>query len=369
MIALLTFSNREWRPIASCRRYTTLIATCCVVLCVAHGVAMAQQGTPSHRLLGNGLPTLSGTQPQMELLLRLQKLAGAAQAAGTEIPGLQNPDSQAMRSLQQALQNLQQLTGGSATPAPENRQTGEQPGVGLSAGQSHPRPEPGSNSPGPASSGNGSSGNASPGQELSGRSSTDGSGEGKLPERSVLERIAEQMGLTLDRPGNPSLKPGSEGAGTSSRQPGQADRTGELPRPTDSGPPDSGRSIPGTEPEPDRSPGGGLQNVPRDTTGTDNFFPKDSTDASPRTPGSSAPGNDTSRSFVPQSNPSTGEIDAVKNGTRDSPKGSMQSLLDWLAGRDQSASNDGSSGSAAGTSQARGATTPGGQAGSDWFPG
>ena len=96
--------SRPWR----CRFSTAIMLGFLAAFTTQH-TAIAQESTRSHRLLGNGLPSLSGGQSQMELFRRLQMLSGAAQAKGKTPADSPLADPEALRRLQQAMQSLQKL--------------------------------------------------------------------------------------------------------------------------------------------------------------------------------------------------------------------------------------------------------------------
>jgi hypothetical protein len=276
-------------PDSDRRRPLTMVLLSCLVAWSLQTDLAAQQSTSSHRLLGNGMPNLSGGASQMELFRRLQLLTGAAQAKNEDLLKSLNSDPAAMRSFQDAMQNLQRLQGEPPGESPQDSQNGRLPN-----GNSPTRRDTLGSEQNPTGSRP-----LTPERSLPPGSVDD---TGSL-DPSVLKRIAEQMGLPLGDPENPQpgdstgQRPGTQGRGAE-RQPGQQ----------------PGRGLIAPEPVVGRTDRPGA-NSARSPDGT----PSDGELSTPYAPGSSA---------EPQTS------DAV-----DPPKGSIQSLLDWFAGKDRAKSN------------------------------
>lgn len=345
MVAILNRADCISRCSGRRRQISTAITLSVLVVLATQHVATAQESTRSHRLLGNGLPTLSGGQSQMELLQRLQMLSGASQANGKTPADSPLADPEAMKRLQQAMQSLQKLN-------PE--QFGNNP--------------PGQQGTPPGSDGS-SAGNRNserPQTPPSGRdSSPDSSRPGSAAERSALERIAEQMGLSLG---------GSNGTSPDSRTPDTdstgRDQTGRQSRPND-------RS--GTRPIPQ----GGSSNAPRPGQTPANRRPgsepgqrgNDGTSSAAGNPGDSVSRNGTTgrpstqpgrplnppdRSRAGNATPGSRPRPAPGQETGEStepPKSSMQALLDWMKKQDQSARGGGLPSDLAGTPSDRSPST------------
>jgi hypothetical protein len=266
------------------RHVTTLLLSCLMVWSLQTDLA-AQQSTSSHRLLGNGLPNLSGGASQMELFRRLQLLSGAAQAKGDDLSKSLNSDSDAMRSLQEAMQSLQRLQGGQPGESPQDRQNGSRPNGNSPTARDTlgPRQDPVGSAPGKGSPGRGTS------RPQFGQSEPAGQPPG-TQSRGTQHQPGQRPGQGLREPGLPDSEVGprlNNGARPGGTRPGDG-RTGRSAT-------DPARSVDGT-------PAGGETTTP---------YPRGSS-SEPRTSKAAEP-----------------------------PKGFMQSLLDRLTGRDPAKSNRG----------------------------
>lgn len=345
LVALIGHSDRLLTRIGKSYRLVLRVVLCLLAIHSAQSDAVCQESTRSHRLLGNGMPPLSGGQSQMELLRRLQMLAGAAQAEGKTPEDSPLADPEALKRLQQAMQSLQKLQ--SSPPAESSR--------------NQQRPQSPSD---PSSSGNR---NSETSQKPLGQHNGNGASQpGSTPERSALQRIAEQMGLSLDGPptGSPETRsPGQPSTGQPS--PG----TGRTPTRPD------GNSTPGTRTpgqrgnpntSPERIPQGGLPS--RQSPSSRNSETGTADDANS---GRGQSGRSTSNpGSLPRisegtgtGNRTPGSNSGAEPGTVEPPKSSMQSLLDWLKKKDQSASASGTpselTGTQPGSSPASRPATPG----------
>lgn len=261
---------------------------CLVVLCATWDDIAAQESTKSHRLLGNGLPTLSGGQSQMELIRRLQMLSGAAQSNGKTPEDSPLVDPEAMRRLQEAMQSLQKLN----SQQPENNRPNQQG-----------TPFPGENS-------SGRNRNLQPPRTNPPERGTNSEPftPGATPDRTALQRIAEQMGLSLGGPNDRS---------NNGREPG-TDSTTQQPRPN---------NLQGTRPTPQ---GGTPGNTPGSETGQRN------TGSNPSNSGRPTPSATGNRTPGENSEPTPGRS---TNEQTEPPKSSVQALLDWIKNTDQSTRN------------------------------
>ncbi|NQV25362.1 MAG: hypothetical protein HQ518_13450 [Rhodopirellula sp.] len=373
-----------------------------VAIVATSPAAMAQESTRSHRLLGNGLPTLSGGQSQMELLRRLQMLTSTP--PGKTAPDSPLADADAMRRLQQAMQSLQGLPA-EQQPEPRSGQPGQQPAPDSPQTDRRSR----------GSDGTASRTESARKSEPQDVSSVDRPAPSKTnspadtPERSALQRIAERMGLSLDGLNGSSPKSGSPGStssppGLPPSQPDQDHRPGERSAVTD----ENTSRNPSQTPRPGlsdfdpehrstkgRTPGG---NVPgRNTSGSN--APSESVPgqnrsgrsaSTPNRPSAPRPGNepadsqpDNPLSSTPPAVPPKSNSAAGSTAPDEPPKTSMQALLDWLKNRDQSASNNAGAEGQPGTLPGnlpsppdRSATASRGPAsdetptsGNSWFPG
>lgn len=350
LVAILNRSDCVLRSGPRCRRFSVAIMLSLLAVFATQQVATAQESTRSHRLLGNGLPTLSGGQSQMELLQRLQMLSAASQANGKTPTDSPLADPEAMRRLQQAMQSLQKLNPeqfGSSPPGPQ-------------------RTPPGSNS---SSSGNRNS--RPPQTPPDGpNSNSDSSWPGSTPEPSVLQRIAEKMGLSLDKPNGTSPESGMRGNGSTStdttgRPSGSNDRSGTRPIPQGG----SSKTRPGQTPEGSprgsepRQPGSG--GPPPATGNPGDSVSGNGTTGRPATqPGlpSNPPGRSSAGNSSPRRNPRPAPGQETGQPT-EPPKSSMQALLDWMKKQDQSARGGGLPSDLAGTSPDRSPTTRPGTSG------
>ena len=275
----------------------------------------AQDSTPSHRLLGNGLPTMSGGQSQMELLRRLQMLSGAAQAKSNNLPNSQKPDPEMLNSLQRAMQNLPRLN--EASPD-ENLQARQRTG----------------RSPDRSTDEAGSAGSALSTAPPDRRETPRGHRQENNLDRSRLQRIAEQMGLSLDGSDKSQAGAASPETGISPPLDRPENRSSERPIPpgessrqsteqgnrrplsSETGLPQQGSSEPGGT----RS-GNGQSAVDGTRSSGDGGLSEQSSRALPGAEGSGSTTTD----------------------DNEPPKSSMRSLLDWLAGRDSTKPDDGQS--------------------------
>ena len=354
MVAILNRPDCVLRSGGQRCRFSAAIMLSFLAVLATQEVATAQESTRSHRLLGNGLPTLSGGQSQMELLRRLQMLSGASQANGKTPADSPLADPEAMRRLQQAMQSLQKLDPeqfGNTSPDREGTPPG---GDGSPAGNRNSGP---------------------PQTPSDGRNSNpDSSTPGATSERSVLQRIAEQMGLSLGGPNGGSPDSGTPDSGTpDSGTPGNdlpgTDKTGRQPRPNDrsgTSPIPQGRSPntrPGQAPEGNSrgseprqrgrdgtSPATGNPGDPVLRNGTTRR-PSTQSGLQPKPADRSSAGNPSPRSNSrPEPGQATGE-------PTEPPKSSMQVLLDWMKKQDQSAKGGGLPSDVAGTSPDRSPAT------------
>ncbi len=329
LVATFDHSDRLLTRIGRSYGLALRVVLCLLAIHSSQSDAVSQESTRSHRLLGNGMPTLSGGQSQMELLRRLQMLSGAAQADGKTLEDSPLADPEALKRLQQAMQSLQKLKSNPPGTSSRNQQRPQSTNDGSTTGSRNSEPSL-----------------QTPGQ----RNGNDASEQGSTPERSALQRIAEQMGLSLD--GTPGTSPGSR----SSEQPSngqnrQPSRRQPVPGAGRTPPRTDGTSRPGSRPLtgqgdsntlPERIPQDGSPSRQRPSnrnseTGTPSGDANSGRaqsgrttpdpDSFPRTSERTGTGNGTPGSN-PGSNPATAEP----------PKGSMQSILDWLKNQDQSAS-------------------------------
>ncbi len=326
LVPIFGHPDRLLASIGGSCRFGLRAILCILAIHYAYCDVVAQEGTRSHRLLGNGIPTLSGGQSQMELLRRLQMLSGTAQAEGRTPEDSPFADAEALKRLQQAMQRLQKLKT-------------EPPGASA---RNQQRPQ--SANDGSATVGR----NSKPSLKPPGQQDGNGASQrGSKPDRSALQRIAEQMGLSLD--GLPAASPDS--------------RSSEQPA---TGQPSAGQLSPGTGRTPPRPGGNSRSGTPPPTEqGNSNTLPERiSQDGPPfrqslsnrnsetgmaagdensgrAQPGRSTPDPDS----LPRASGATGTANRAPGsnsgsnpGTSEPPKGSMQSLLDWLKKQGQSAS-------------------------------
>lgn len=244
-------------PRVTCCRHRLEILLVAMVISLADGSiqsVFAQQSTPSHRVLGNGLPAFEGNASQVELLQRLQMLSGAAQAKGNDLLNSKQADPQTLDSLQRAMQQLQGMNSltpdGNLPNLPEPEQQSHDDSTTSGAGRDGQR--------GFGQSRDGQRGNGlndiGIDREFDGTQTRPGSRSPDEPteenvDRSALQRIAEQMGLSLEPTRQPSADAGRN------RPNGGLPKTGELqpgqPEPPAAQRPGEPRS-PGTPP---RTPG------------------------------------------------------------------------------------------------------------------
>ncbi len=315
---LLT-SNRLLTSISRGHRLGLRIVLCVLAINSVQSGVVAQESTRSHRLLGNGMPTLSGGQSQMELLRRLQMLSGAAQAEGKTPADSPLADPDAIRRLQQAMQSLQKLNSEPPGDSSQDQQLPQSPTDRSfpGGGNSEPSRKP-------------------PGQQNDG----DVHQPGQTPDRSALQRIAEQMGLSLD--GLPGASPDSDSSGQPAPGTGRA-----SPQPNENGP--SGGRTPSQSGDSNTLPERIPQGDSRPGQRSDNRNSEPGTTSGDATSGTEQPGRSKPR---PDDLPQTSEGTETGNRTPRSnpgsvpetsepPKSSMQSLLDWLKKKDQSASANG----------------------------
>ena len=342
MVAILSRPDCLLRNAGPRCRFSTAIMLGFLAAFATQHAATAQESTRSHRLLGNGLPTLSGGQSQMELLRRLQMLSGASQANGKTPADSPLADPDAMQRLQQAMQSLQKLN-------PE--QFGNTP-----PGQ--PGTPPRSDGP---STGNRNSG--APQTPPAGRNAnSDSSTAGSTPDQTALQRIAEQMGLTLDGPNGISPDSRTPGTDPTTRQPRQNDRSGATSNPRDRSP-----NTPSGQTSEDRFPGfepaqPGNDSTPSVTGRSGDSASQGGTSGRPSTRQGRSPNPD-SRSGAGDPTPGNNPRPAPGQGTgepAESPKSTMQSLLDWMKKQDQSARGGGLPSELSGTSPDRSPTTQSG---------
>jgi hypothetical protein len=326
-----------------CRFSAAIMLSFLAVFATQH-VATAQESTRSHRLLGNGLPTLSGGQSQLELLRRLQMLSGASQANGKTPADSPLADPEAMRRLQQAMQSLQKLNPEQFGNTPSDQQGTPPGGDGSLTGNRNSGP---------------------PQTPPAGRNSNpDSSMPGSTPERSVLQRIAEQMGLSLDGPNGispDSGTPGTDPTGTdkTGRQPRPNDRSGTRPIPQGGSP----KTRPGQTPAdslPGSEPGQrGSDGTPSAAENPGDSVSRNDTTGRPSTQlglPSNPPGRSSAGNATPGSNPRPAPGQETDEPT-EPPKTSMQDLLDWMKKQDQSARGGGLPSDLAGTSPDRSPAT------------
>ncbi len=294
-LAAIVSVKKLRRTAGSYCRATLAMALLMHLFCGPAREVSAQQSTPSHRLLGNGLPTMGGGQSQMELLRRLQLLSGAAQAKGNDLLNSQKADPQMLDSLQRAMQSLQGLKGESPNENPRDQQR-----PGRNSDNSLPTP--------------GRSGDSQGSQPQPGSQPRDNEKKSN-PDRSAMQRIAEQMGLSLDGPDDQST--GTDTTGSDDR-----------PRTTTSKPSaGQGRNAP-RRPLP---PGG----VPVRPSGQEPQSGLPDSESQRRN------GDGLSNGQSPQISPDGAGSRSGTTNADDPPKSSMRSLIDWLAGRDSAKSDNG----------------------------
>lgn len=344
LVAIFGISDRLLTSVSRSCRFGLRVALCVLAINSAQSGVVAQESTRSHRLLGNGLPTLSGGQSQMELLRRLQLLSGAALADGKTPADSPLANPEAMKRLQQAMQSLQKLNSGSPNNSPPFPQGSQLNPDRTSAGDRNAEP--------------------SQAPSLDRGANPDATSSGLSSNRSTLQRIAERMGLSLDGPNEPSPDSGSP----RSRSP-ETGAPATQPRQNDG----SGNDRPGTRPlnplgnavkQPDETPQGTVSGSRRGP-GSDASNPStelrsgdpatgNSTGERPTTrpslpPGTSLrsdsrtrPGPD-SRTTGSRTTGSDSEmaLEGKAPASAEPPRSSMQSLLDWLKKQDQSASGGG----------------------------
>lgn len=382
-------------------RYRSAILMVVIVVSFAGGSihpVVAQQSTPSHRMLGSGLPTFGGSASQMELLRRLQMLSGAAQAKGQDLLNSKQTDPQTLDSLQRAMQQLQGM----------NRQPPEGNLPNL------PEPEgPVSNGPSAAGSGRGGPGQDGPRgdeQRGDGRSGVGNDGEidgtQRRPEnrspddhrdenvdRSALRRLAEKMGLSLGQPRRPSTGTGRNGQDglPEDRELGEPQpresRSGTVGTSGESRSPGSSPFPPGRSEELNAGQPGSLAeepHAPNRLSGTPAQSDNPDRALSRRTgrsnPGTAETGRNGAGSLVPGSpaadvtgngNPLQNEAGRSNQGSgrsetpppEEAPKSSMRSLMDWLAGRSSSKSDDGQASPGSSTNSPDGTSVASSEAG------
>jgi hypothetical protein len=346
LVAIFGHSDRELTSIGRSCRLVIRVVLCVLAISSSQNSVVGQENTRSHRLLGNGLPTLSGGQSQMELFRRLQMLSGAAQAAGKTPADSPLADPDALKRLQQAMQSLQKLT---SDPSGDSARSPQLPPSLTDRSLDERRNSEPSQQP--------------PGQQSGGDTPQPGS----TPDRSALQRIAEKMGLSLDNlPGTPPTRPGTPPDSRSSEQPSPGtDRKSPPPNGDGSagkrGPTQSGNSNTFPERIPQGGPRPGQRADSRNSrTGAGKTGAgKTGAAAGDTTSERGQPGRSTSR---PDSLPQTPDLPRTSEGTAtdkrtpggspslapgsepgtgEPPKSSMQTLLDWLKKKDQSASGNG----------------------------
>lgn len=286
----------------------------CLTVFLVPVETFAQEGTRSHRLLGNGMPSLSGGRSQLELLQRLNMLSGAAQSKGQELLESPSTDPATMRSLQQAMQSLQRLQGESPNTNPPSQQGDGATTSSSSNGSTVPqRP----NSP-----------SASPPQRGTSQSTNPTDGTSDL---SGLDRIDEQMGLKLGDSSNgpPNGRPsGTEEPGTiAGRRIPNGQRPGQRNQGTDNQTeplPERGLPVPQTQPGSNRPRNNGSVGSDRTRSLEPGLSPS----------GSPAIGNETARSPGARPGSETGSGDDEKKS-----EGPIRSLLNWFTGREQENAN------------------------------
>ena len=342
--------SRPWR----CRFSTAIMLGFLAAFTTQH-TAIAQESTRSHRLLGNGLPSLSGGQSQMELFRRLQMLSGAAQAKGKTPADSPLADPEALRRLQQAMQSLQKLNpepfkntppGQQATPpgnddsSTDNRSSGSPQTLPRDRNAKSNPPKPGS----PA-------------------------------DRSALQRIAEQMGLSLDGPDGIAPNSGTPGADPPARQPRSNDRSVAGSNPRDQSPntpsaptlsaPTSEDRFPGLDPA---QPGNDRNSSANKNS--DNSASPGGTAGRPspqQAPSSNPPGRSGAGGSTPGSNPRPVPGQEVGEPA-EPPKGTIQSWLDWMKKQDQSGKGGGLSSDPSGALPDRSRATQSGTPGDGRSP-
>jgi hypothetical protein len=348
--------SRVWRC-----RFSTAIMLGFLAAFATQQTATAQESTRSHRLLGNGLPSLSGGQSQMELFRRLQLLSGAAQANGKTPADSPLADPEALRRLQQAMQSLQKLN-----PEPfKNTLPGQQatsPGGGESSTDNQSSGE-NRNSGAPQTLPSGRNAKSNP------------PATGSPADRSTLQRIAEQMGLSLDGPDGISPDSGTPGADPAARQPRSNDRSGAGSNPADRSPKTPSVPTPSVPTSEDRFPG---------------FDParpgNDRNPAASKNSGSSTSPGGTAGRPSPQQAPSSNSSDRSGSGgstpgrnsrpvpgqeggePAEPPKSSMQALLDWMKKQNSSGKGGGLSTDSSGSSPDRSPATRSGKPDDERLP-
>lgn len=350
LVALFGRSDRLLTWIGRSYGLALRVVLCLLVIHSSQSDAVSQESTRSHRLLGNGMPTLSGGQSQMELLRRLQMLSGAAQADGKTPEDSPLADPEALKRLQQAMQSLQKLQSSPPAESSRNQQRPQSPNDRSSSGNRNSETSQ---------------------KPLGQQNGNDASQPGSKPDRSALQRIAEQMGLSHDGPptGSPETRsPGQPSTGQpSAGQP--SPRTGRTP-PRPDGDSAPGTRTPGQRGNPNtlpvRIPQGGLPS--RQSSSNRN---SETGTAGEANSGRGQPGRSTSNpDSLPRTSDGTGtgnrtpgSNSGAEPGTAEPPKSSMQSLLDWLKKKDQSASASGTpsklTGTQPGSSAASRPATPG----------
>ena len=310
MVAIIGHSDRLLTSIGRSCRFALRVVLCVLAISSAQSCVVTQESTRSHRLLGNGLPTLSGGQSQIELLRRLQLLSGAAQANGKTPADSPLADPEAMKRLQQAMQSLQKLNAGQSDnpqPFPQGSQpTPDQPSAG--GRNSDPSQAP----------------SADRGTGPDGSSPDSGSPGTSPPEARSFEAGAPTtQPRQKDRPGTRPLNPRGN-----ANTPPDATPQGTVPglRP--------GQRSDGSNPSTGQRPGnpatgnanGGRPTLPPGLPSGNSSRPG----PGDRTPGSRTTGSD------PRMAPGSRTPEPAEP-----PKSTMQSVLNWFEKRDQSASGGG----------------------------
>lgn len=376
-MARIAADRNPW--LRDCRSRLAMLMVVIVVSLAGGSIhpVVAQQSTPSHRMLGSGLPSFGGSASQMELLRRLQMLSGAAQTRGQDLLNSKQADPQTLDSLQRAMQQLQgmnhqPLEGNLPNlPEPQGPVSNGPSASGSGRGGPHQDGPRGDEQRGDEQRGDGQSGVGNDGeidgtQRRPGNRSPDDQRDENV-DRSALRRLAEKMGLSLGQPRRPSTgadrnrqgglpedrepqlresRSGSVGTSSESRSPGSSPFPPGRSEELNAGQPGSLAEEPnapnrlsGTRAQPN-NPGGSLSEQPdRRNAGTGETGRNGAGSRVPGSPAADGTGN---------ANPLQNEAGRSNQGSsrsetppEDAPKSSMRSLMDWLAGRSSSKSGEG----------------------------